>query len=103
MTAEKALGQPRNSLEGTLKWCSHASFALALYVCNADVHVALMTLIMLVALMVMMALSTLHGWCEQATTTNGINYSWGVDPSKLSPPQQCPCRPPCFCNMSLVE
>ena len=97
---------PRTSLEGTLKWCSHAPFALALHVCNADVHFALMTLMTLmalVALVVMMTLSSLHVWREQATTTNGINYSWGVVPSKLSPPQQCPCRPPCFCNMSLVE
>eukprot|EP00729_Bicosta_minor_P003918 gene3918-32935_t len=38
-----------------------------------------------------------------STTTNGINYTWARDPSKLSPPQQCPCRPPCFCNMSLPE
>ena len=33
------------------------------------------------------------------TTTNGLNYTW----TKPTPPQSCPCRPPCTCNMSLPE
>eukprot|EP01046_Picozoa_sp_COSAG06_P056414 COSAG06_NODE_10666_length_1640_cov_1.230370_1_plen_302_part_10 len=40
---------------------------------------------------------------HMATTTNGINYSWAHDPSTLDPPQQCPCRPPCACNMTIPE
>jgi len=32
-------------------------------------------------------------------TTNGINYTW----TKPTPPSNCPCRPPCSCNMSLPE
>jgi predicted TIM-barrel fold metal-dependent hydrolase len=37
------------------------------------------------------------------TTDNGIHYTWTVDPSKLDPPEACPCRPPCACNMSVPE
>jgi hypothetical protein len=37
---------------------------------------------------------------HMATTTNGISYAWAHDPSTLDPPEQCPCRPPCACNMS---
>jgi len=33
------------------------------------------------------------------TTTNGIEYTWTVP----TPPEKCPCRPPCACNMSLPQ
>jgi len=35
-------------------------------------------------------------------TTNGLNYTWAADPNTLTPPQQCPCAPPCACNRSLT-
>ena len=36
-------------------------------------------------------------------TRNNITYTWAKEPSKLVPPESCPCRPPCSCNMSFAE
>ena len=69
---------------------------------------------LLVALMVFSMVTPTHGspakpllpfgvvdtHVHMATTTNGISYSWAHDPRTLDPPEQCPCRPPCACNMS---
>eukprot|EP00041_Stephanoeca_diplocostata_P023013 m.558318 g.558318 ORF g.558318 m.558318 type:complete len:687 (-) comp22198_c0_seq3:105-2165(-) len=38
-----------------------------------------------------------------ASTTNGLDYLWAKDPGSLSPPQSCPCRPPCACNWTLAD
>ena len=40
---------------------------------------------------------------HMATPTNGIKYGWAKDPGSLSPPQACPCRPPCACNMTIPQ
>ena len=40
---------------------------------------------------------------HMATPTNGITYGWAKDPASLDPPEQCPCRPPCACNMTIPE
>jgi predicted TIM-barrel fold metal-dependent hydrolase len=37
------------------------------------------------------------------TTTNGLNYTWALDPATLSPPQRCQCAPPCNCNRTVAD